>query len=439
MGTKMRLKHAFDALLERIRPQELIRRVCVREGSLLHVNAMTYDLDAYERVVLLGSGKAVVPMAEAVRELLGDKIVQSVLVGAYESDGLPEGIRYLQSTHPLPSEKSIEAAQILIDTLTSCGEKDLYIYLLSGGNSALVELPEAGISLEAYQEATRRMLHGGMPIEAINTVRKHLSRVKGGKLAQCTDATGLVLVLCDVLGEDLSSIGSAPFYPDATTFADAIAVLNAYGLFESLDVSIRNHLIEGAALRREETMKYAKANVAHVIIGSNAIVQDTMAELLEADGFSVTRLPRPLQDDVAHVAAQFADLAAQAYHAGMGLTLVGGGEVTVQVAGEGRGGRNQHLALSLLCKMPQDVEYVFLSAATDGIDGNSDAAGALIDTHSRIDAMDRRLDPEHYLQTYDSNTFFSRSGDLLKPGPTHNNLLDVVVLCIQSKPGSHHG
>jgi len=439
MSTRMCLKCAYDALLERIRPQELIRRACTLDGSRLHVNGTTYDLDAYERIVLLGSGKAVVPMAEALSELLGDNIAQTVLVGAYETETLPEGARYLQSTHPLPSEKSLEAAQMLIETLESCGEKDLYIYLLSGGNSALVELPEAGISLETFGETTRLMLHGGMPIESINTVRKHLSRVKGGKLSGFTDATGLVLVLSDVLGEDLSSIGSGPLYPDATTFDDAIRALQKYELFEKLDASVRHHLLEGAAGRRAETMKQPKSNVTHVIVGSNAIVQETMAELLEAEGLAVTRLPLPLQGDVERVAAQFADLASKAYHAKTGLCLVGGGEVTVQVRGEGRGGRNQHLALSLLCKMSRDVEYVFLSAATDGIDGNSDAAGALIDGHSRIDAMDRRLDPEHYLQMYDSNTFFARSGHLLKPGPTHNNLLDVVVLCIQSKPGSYHG
>ncbi len=432
MPNKALLHDVFTQTLATITPDALITQQCRFEKNLLHVNNTAYDLSLYKRVVLLGSGKAVAPMAEALHVMLKERIDSTLLIGPYEYRPIAPHIRYLQSSHPLPSQASLDAAAQLIQTLQTLESDDLFIYLLSGGNSALVELPDNGISLEDFETATALMLKGGMPIEAINCVRKHLSQVKGGTLAQLTKAKGVVLVLSDVIGDDLHAIGSAPFYFDTTTFDDAIAQLKTYKLFEKMPQSIQEHLLEGAKGKRHETPKRENPNITHHVLGSNVRVQEIAQTLLEAKGVCTKRIKTPIDGDTASVVRRLLEIVNA--HSGERCCYILGGESTVTVSGEGKGGRNQHLCLSMLERLDGSKNVIFLSAATDGIDGNSKAAGALIDQHSRINAMSHQLDPKHYLQTFDSNTFFAATGELLAPGATHNNLLDLVLMLVDNHP-----
>lgn len=432
MSNRTLLQNTFNQLLAAIAPEKLIEEQCRFDGGVLTVLDTAYDLSRYKKIYLLGSGKAAVPMAKAVQRLLKGRLAHTLIVGAYPLNEVLERSDYIQSSHPIPSPQSLQAAAALLEAMRALEKEDLFIYLLSGGSSALVELPEAGITLAEFQDATSLMLRGGMPIDAINCVRKHLSRVKGGKLAKLTKAHGIVLVLSDVIGDDLHAIGSAPLYCDTTTFRDAVAQLTRFGLFEQMPQSIRSYLKEGEEGGHRETPKRAQKHIDHHILGSNTIVLQKAAALLREKGVETSIIKRPLQGDVAVVAQELLALAREPLAQSRCYLL--GGETTVVVNKEGKGGRNQHLCLTLLDLLEGDTDITFLSAATDGVDGNSQAAGALIDLHSFTNAQVNHLEPKHYLEAFDSNTFFAKSGELLTPGPTHNNLLDIVMMLIEPKP-----
>jgi glycerate-2-kinase len=432
MSNKTLLRKTFDAVLQEVRPQNLIRQQCRLKGDVLTVAGQSYDLNKYKNIYLLGSGKAVVPMAQEIHALLSSYITKSLIIGAYECSEKFGNCLYFKSTHPLPSQKSIQAARALQTMMASLDEEDLFIYLLSGGNSAMVELPEEPITLNEFQEATSLMLKGAMPIEKINSVRKHISQVKGGKLANCTQAQGIVLVLSDVIGDDLHAIGSAPLYCDTTTFEDAKASLEEYGLFETMPQSIQNVIEEGQKGLRTETPKIPHKHIDHYILGSNTLVLQKAQRFLSASGVDATVIEKPIEGDTQTLAEEL--LAFATSHQQGRHCYIFGGEATVLVQGEGKGGRNQHLCLSVLKQLAGKTDITFLSAATDGIDGNSDAAGAVIDIHSYVDARSHNIDVQHYLETFDSNSFFAQTGELLVPGPTHNNLLDIVMMLIEPKP-----
>ena len=432
MSNKTLLNGVFDQLLEEITPEKLVAESCKLDENKLTVLDKTYDLDEYENIYLLGSGKAVIPMAEEVERLLKPFIKKTLIIGPYDTDKTFDSGTYMQSTHPLPSLKSIDSARALQEMLQQLTEDDLFIYVLSGGNSALVELPEEGISLNEFQEVTRLMLHSGMPIEKMNSVRKHLSQVKGGKLAQQTKAKGVVLVLSDVIGDDLYAIGSGPFYCDQTSFSDAEDALNTYGVYDKMPESIQTFFKEGRLGIHAETPKKPYEHIEHHIVGSNSIVLEKAQQLLQKEGIATSIIDEPLQGDTSQITKhllKFTHSHQERTHA-----YIFGGEATVVVKGEGKGGRNQHLCLNILTQCYLSCDITFLSAATDGVDGNSNAAGALIDTHSLVDAKARHIDPQHYLDSFDSNSFFEQTGELLITGPTHNNLLDIMIMLIEPNP-----
>ncbi|HHD73099.1 MAG TPA: DUF4147 domain-containing protein [Epsilonproteobacteria bacterium] len=429
MSNKRVLHETFDRLLTEITPEKLLSEQCRLDGHFFSVGKESYDLSKYQKVYLLGSGKAVIPMAKAMQKILQPLIENTVIVGPYPEDTALEKTAYIKSSHPLPTQQSIEAASLMIQTLEEIGEEDLFIYLLSGGSSALLELPESEISLGEFQEVTSLMLHGGMPIESMNAVRKHLSRIKGGKLGTYSNADGIVLVLSDVADDDLHAIGSAPLYCDTTTFRDAVSALEAYRLFDRIPKSVQKFLIEGAEGKHPETPKNPHPHIEHYVIGSNRIVLEKAKKLLEHSGIKTTIMRDPVRIDACEFARELTAFAQR--HRDRRHCYLFGGEPTVTVTGDGRGGRNQHLCLSLLSLMDAETDIALLSAATDGVDGNSDAAGAVIDIHSPHNAQLHHVDPMTYLEAFDSNTFFEKTGELIKTGPTHNNLLDIVMLLIE--------
>ncbi|MCW8821795.1 MAG: DUF4147 domain-containing protein, partial [Sulfurovum sp.] len=380
MSNKTLLNTAFNQLLEEIKPQELISNSCQLDGEKFSVRGKSYDLANFKNIYLLGSGKAVVPMAIEIQKLLKHFLKKTLLIGAYSSEEKFENGRYIQSTHPLPSDKSIESAIALQDIMQTLNEDDLFIYLLSGGNSALVELPEGKISLKEFQEATSLMLRSGMPIEKMNCVRKHLSKVKGGKLAKNTKAQGIVLVLSDVIGDDLHAIGSAPLYCDKTSFKDAIDTLKEYALFEKMPENIQTFLNKGEEGLYDETPKTPQEHIDHYILGSNSIVLEKAQLILQKEGIETTIIHKPLEGNTTELAEVLMKFGVS--YQGVTHAYLFGGESTVVVKGKGKGGRNQHLCLNFLNLIDGSSDITFLSAATDGIDGNSDAAGALIDIHS---------------------------------------------------------
>lgn len=429
MSNKTVLREGFMQLLSKIKPERLIADQCRLRGNSLTIGEQHYALDNYDKIYLLGSGKAVIPMAKAMQEILHGLICDTTLVGPYPLDDTLENTSYTESSHPIPTEKSMHAAQSLRNKLESLFENDLFIYLLSGGNSALVELPESDITLDDFQKATSIMLQGGIPIESMNCVRKHLSQIKGGKLGSYTKAKGIILVLSDVVGDDLHTIGSAPFYYDTTTYDDAISILESSGLFEKMPLKVQQFLSAGAQGHYPETPKVPHPNISHHIIGSNRLVLSRMSDILHKSDIDTKIIQEPFNKNVGELAKDLFVFAQK--HQDKRHAYLFGGESTVIVTGNGKGGRNQHLCLRFLALLDGTIDVTFLSAATDGIDGNSDAAGALIDMHSPYNVSIQHVDPLHYLDTFDSNAFFRKTGELITTGPTHNNLLDIVIMLIE--------
>lgn len=419
------LKQSFDKLLKSIMPDVLLLNQCSMQGGILTVQSKSYDLTRYKNIYIAGSGKAVVPMARAMQNLLKAYEPKSLLVGAYQPDVALENTTYIQSTHPLPSQKSIGAAKALVKFMNMMDEDDLYIYLLSGGSSALIELPIYGISLEDIEKTTQQMLFGGMSIDEINSIRRRLSKIKGGKLALESRAKGIVLVLSDVLGDDLRTIGSAPLYAVRNDILNPVDLLRSYNLFEKVPFRVQHCLSEF----NEDGVKTRDTRVKHFILGSNKIVLQQAKNILQSKGILTKILDFQIQGDVKEVAQRLYKLASENHT--QRVCYIAGGEATVVVNGSGKGGRNQHLALCFLDLLKGDENTTFLSAATDGVDGNSTAAGAIVDYHSYMQASSYGLDLKSYLENFDSNSFLNHINALLISGPTHNNLLDIVMIIVE--------
>jgi len=424
---KQLLRESFNELLNTIKPDVLLLNQCKLDGSVLTIHETSYNLDQFKNIYVVGSGKAVLPMAEAMQKLLHTYHPKSLLVGAYCScrETALENTTYIQSTHPLPSQKSIEAATKLKEFMNMMDEDDLYIYLLSGGSSALIELPVEGITLEDIEKTTHVMLRGGMPIDAMNSVRKKLSQIKGGKLAFQSKAKGVVFVLSDVLGNDLGTIGSGPLYITESEKLDPVELLHSYNLFEKIPLQVQKFLLQNSKNNPAKTLPIPR--VEHFIVGSNEIVLQHAKRILQDKNIITKMIDFQIQGNVEDAAKKLYEVAAT--NNTQRICYIAGGEATVVVHGNGKGGRNQHLALCFLNLLKGDEDITFLSAATDGIDGNSTAAGAIIDWYTHVEAVTNGLDIKHYLENFDSNTFFSHVDDaLLISGPTHNNLLDIVII-----------
>jgi len=424
MQTKNVLQTLFDTALEFISPDYLIKNQCKVQDDTLVVNAQEYKLLEYEHIYLLGSGKAAWSMAKALSSLLSQYLSSGVIVSPVCQEEL-EKIECLSSDHPIPSERSLKGAQALITSCKMHQENDLYIYLLSGGSSSLIELPVEGVSLEAFQMTTDVMLKNALNIEEINTVRKHLSSIKGGRLAQFSKAQGLVLCISDVIGDDLYSIGSAPLYADTSSYEDALAILKSYQIEDKVPSSVRNYLEEGVANLHLETPKKVSKKVHHELIGSNFLAKEAVYKKAQSLGLDAVMIEGYIDSDVNEAVDKILELALNSPH----KVIIFGGEVTVKVEGEGQGGRNQHAVLCMLKRVKeQNLRLSFLSAGTDGIDGNSDAAGAYIDTQTLEQVEALGLDIDSYLKANDSYHFFKALDNLIMRGPTGTNVMDIMIL-----------
>lgn len=419
------LHTSFLNILESVSPKKLIQDNIIFDNNILKIKNSSYKIN--KKITLLGSGKAVLPMAEALHEILGSSIKTTTLVGQSEYSLKLENTNYIQSTHPLPTSKSITGAKAIIKSLESLEEDDFFIYLLSGGNSSLVELPANTISLEEFSTMTDLMLKNALPIEGINCVRKHISQVKGGNLAKFTKAKGLVLVLSDVLGNDLMAIGSAPLYCDATSFDQAISYLKKYNIWQKAPLSIQQYLEK----KENETPKLPSKNIKHIVLGSNESVLENAKKLFEQQNIPTKVFLQSINHNVEELPCIFQSIIHETKE--KKIALIFGGEATVKVTRDGKGGRNQHLALLMAKKIQNNDDVTFLSSATDGRDGNSTACGAIVDAYTLQKAKQYNLDVDHYLENFDSNSYLKITQSLIETGLTNNNLLDIVIIFIDKK------
>ncbi len=414
-------KHAlqiFRAALDAAEPQHAVLRHVRSDGRTLIAGRQRYRLMDTGRVFVVGAGKAGSAMAAAVERLLGRRITDGLVMVPDGVTARVRRIRLQQARHPLPDQRGVEGATAIADIARQATARDLVICVISGGASALLPAPLPGLSLERKQSITRALLNGGATIHELNTVRKHLSAIKGGQLAGLAHpARVLALILSDVIGDDLDVIGSGPTVEDRTTVEDARALLRKYG-------------VEDPGVLRE-TPELNGARVQNLIVGSNKLAIDAAAAKAKELGYKPLVLSTFIDGETRDVAAMHAAIAkeiiANGRPAKRPVCILSGGETTCTVRGTGLGGRNQEFVLAAAIALEGVPDVTILSGGTDGIDGPTDAAGAIADgaTVARS-GMDARA----YLANNDSYHFFEPLNALLKTGPTGTNVMDVRMLLL---------
>jgi len=437
---KMR-EHAgqiFQAGLQAVDPAEAIIRHLALNDNWLTIGGRRFNLKDYDRILVVGAGKAVAPMAKAVEDLLGNRISDGVIV-VKDAHGLPlKKIKVREARHPVPDVRGIRGTEEILSLVAKAAERDLIICLISGGGSALLIAPVQDISLEDKQNATKLLLACGATIHEFNTVRKHLSRAKGGRLAQMAyPASVISLILSDVVGDDLDVIASGPTVPDSSTFQDAEKILKSYDVWDHLAPSVRNHLQKGSSGQIEETPKSDNAafqRCYQMLVGTNLQALKAAGREAQKLGYRPLILSSKAEGEAREVAKFYTAIAKEVLSSENPLKppacVLAGGETTVTLLGDGRGGRNQEFALAAALAIDGWDHIVVLSGGTDGTDGPTDAAGAIAGGTTAARARASGLNPKYFLERNDSYSFFQKLDDLVMTGPTRTNVMDLYMLLV---------
>ncbi|MCL4537623.1 MAG: glycerate kinase [Nitrospirae bacterium] len=397
-----------------------------------------YQNGSFKRLIVTGFGKAACSMSKAVEDNLGDLIDTGILITKYGHSMSQESmIRIYEAGHPVPDENGLRGTEEIIKILKNADKNTLVVCLVSGGGSALLVSPYEGISLDEKQKITQLLLKAGVDIYELNTVRKHISKVKGGRLAEIAYPAKMIsLVLSDVIGDRLDVIASGPTAPDKTTYNHAIGVLEKYKLTEKAPESVINMLGNGAKGLIPETPKDDNPvfeKVENIIIGSNIKALEAAKTKAESLGFKPEIISSEITGEARDVGKWLADIArSKRSNSSNRLNcLISGGETTVTVKGNGMGGRNMELALAFAMEIECVEGITLLSAGTDGTDGPTDAAGAIVDGQTVKKAKTTGLNPEEYLNNNDSYNFFKKIDELLVTGPTGTNVMDIQIMVIE--------
>jgi glycerate 2-kinase len=423
------------ACIQAADPASSVKNAITMRAGALVVGERRIELNG--RVVLAAVGKASVRMAEAALENLGKCVTEGLIVVPHgytcTLSRSYQNVRIEEARHPVPDEDSVRAAMDMLALFRCLGERDVCIFLLSGGGSSLLCLPQGPLGLEEKTRTTELLLRSGIDIRSINTVRKHLSGIKGGRLAAAARGTVVSLIVSDVVGDDASSIASGPTLPDPSTFAEAESVLRGCSAWDHAPAAVRKHIVDGKAGRIPETPKsLPDRHVARIISSNSAALQAAVREA-EACGFA----PHILTDGLSGEAREAGRMmAAAALRAGTAFPvkppacIIAGGETTVTVRGRGRGGRNQEIALSAAAALDGAARILLTSFATDGIDGVTGAAGAHATGETAGRIRDLGMDPLKALEDNDSNAVLSAAGELIITGPTNTNVNDICFVLV---------
>jgi hydroxypyruvate reductase len=377
-------------------------------------------------------------MAKAVEEIFGDRMTKGVVTTKYGHLLSLKKTEIIEAGHPIPDQKGYEGAKKIHSLLKKTGPKDLVIFILSGGGSALLPFPADGIELKEKQEMTQLLLDCGADIKEINTIRKHISRMKGGWLTRWAyPSTVIGFILSDVVGDQLDVIGSGPTVPDPSTFEEAWEILKKYDLLNEIAPSIQKHLILGKEGKVEETPKPGDVvfeRVYNSLIGSNILALRAAEKEATSLGLNTLILSSSIEGETREASRFHTAIAKEVISSGNPIPkpacILSGGETTVTIKGNGLGGRNQEFALAGALEISGIEKVVLLSGGTDGTDGPTDASGAMVDHTTVHRAKSMGLDPKAHLENNDAYPFFQKLGDLLITGPTHTNVMDVRILLV---------
>lgn len=421
---------AINAAMAAVEPFRLVTRQISLDGKILRIKEHEVDLGNVSRLFVVGAGKAGLEMLRAVESVLGDHI-SGGLINVPEAGGfISERVVVNVAGHPVPDSAGEYGARKILEIVSAAEENDLVLCLISGGGSSLMPLPRAGITLDEKRRITTDLLRCGASITEINAVRKHISAIKGGNLAKAAFPARLInLILSDVIGDPLDVIASGPAVPDLSTFADAVAVLDKYQLLETTPDSIKQCLENGMNGKEPETAKPGERifdRIENVIIGNNLAARSAAVKVFEAEGLSVMHIAVPFESSSVEAASRLLEIL-KLHETKRPLAVVAGGETTVRVSGSGRGGRAQELVLAMTCADMLPENAAFAAFATDGIDGPTDAAGAVADSFTVERALSAGMVPESYLANNDSYNFLKALDDLLVTGYTGSNVNDLYL------------
>lgn len=440
-----RIWPVLAAALEAVDPAQAVRAQVRRAGSTLLVGREPLDLDVIRRVIVLGAGKAGAPMAQAIEEILGDRIDAGCVVVKHGHSGPTNRVAIREAGHPVPDAAGLRAGAEIRALAEGAQADDLVLCLLSGGGSALLEDLATPISLDDLQQATGLLLASGAAIHEINAVRKHLSLVKGGQLARAAAPARLVtLILSDVVGSPLDVIASGPTVPDPTSWQTAWAVIERYSLTEALPAPVAARLRAGLQGVLPDTPKPgdpAFARSTTLIVGDNAVAAEAAVVRAGELGWNPLLLTTFLEGE-AREAARFALAIAREVQAHGGpvappACLIFGGETTVMLGSSpGRGGRNQEIALSAALALEGAQGIVLVSLATDGTDGPTDAAGGWADGETLARARQAGHDAHAALRRHDAYPWLQGAGALLRTGPTRTNVNDLLFVFVDAPPAN---
>lgn len=436
-GKRTLLTRLLQAGLGAVDPYEAVcRHVRLRQGRLT-IGSQRYTIRKQNRIVVVGAGKASARMAQALEEQLGARIDTGLVVVKYGHGAPTKKIRIVEAGHPIPDAPGLQASRMILKLIRTLKADDLLIVLLSGGASSLLPAPAPGVSLKDKQQTTKLLLRSGATIQEMNAVRKHLSRVKGGQLAAATSARVASVILSDVIGNDLGTIGSGPTAPDPTTFREAWTILERYGVSTHIPISVRRRLEAGINKTVEETPKAGAARfrlVHNVLIGDNQAAVDAVAKAAKDEGLHSLVLSTTVTGEAREIAKLFGAMAREIVaHDRPGrrpCCVIAGGETTVTVRGQGKGGRAQEFALAAALEIAGLPEVWVAGFATDGTDGPTSVAGAVVDGETVARARRGNLNLLRALQDNDAYPFFKKLKGHIVTGPTGTNVNDLYLLLV---------
>ena len=426
----------FKAGVKAVDPFKAVNNFLKVEGDFFHLPEHTFKLSAFKNIYVIGAGKAGAYMASAIEEALGDRLNSGLVIVRYGHGADLKKVKVLEAGHPVPDKNGLQAARALMGLAKTFGKDDLVFCLLSGGGSALLPLPVAGISLKDKQDTTKALLSCGAPIHEINRIRKHLSQIKGGGLAKNVfPATLISLIMSDVIGNDLEVIASGPTVADTSTFLECKKILERHHLLSTIPIAVRNHILKGARGEGSETPKPGSVifkKIINLIIGSNVQCLEAAEKKAKTMGYNTLILSSFVEGETREAAKTQAAILKEIMSFGRPIPrpacIISGGETTVTLRGKGKGGRNQEFVLACGIGIAGWKGAAALSAGTDGTDGPTDAAGAYADWKMADRAKKLGLDPHHYLANNNSFHFFKPLNDLIITGPTKTNVMDLIVL-----------